>query len=370
MFYGIELARGVAALMVLLSHYAHWLTDGPTLLNFFWTGVDLFFVISGFVFARLLLSGQVSPMPFFIRRFFRLYPLYCLAVLTYWWLWPTPPQGISLLFDHLAMLHTTHSRAEAFYLNPAFWSLPVEVEFYLLIPWLTWLFRWRHALWLTALVSLLLRGVIMLQSPPESESLWFFLSVHITGILPEFLIGVGLYPLVQALVRAPQRIKRRYTGLSMVGGLLLLGGLADFFVTQGDAGFAQHPLLRAYFGVLCALGYALVLAPLILITPSSSTDARHHPSSRPTQGPPWGYRISLLLGSLSYSIYLMHNATPVMLQKLWPSLSGPTLALSALVLTLVLAGLMHRLIEEPARLWGRHLSRRWHARRPISPEDI
>ena len=47
---GIELLRGVAALMVLLAHYQLQFAGRPAWLGFSQTGVDLFFVLSGFVF--------------------------------------------------------------------------------------------------------------------------------------------------------------------------------------------------------------------------------------------------------------------------------------------------------------------------------
>lgn len=55
----IELFRGIAAFMVLTSHYAYFFTSELSFLNFLQTGVDLFFIISGFVFAPLILSGNI-----------------------------------------------------------------------------------------------------------------------------------------------------------------------------------------------------------------------------------------------------------------------------------------------------------------------
>lgn len=81
--WSIELLRGIAALMVVFAHY-YALTDiNPGLLTFSFSGVDLFFVISGFVFAPYIFGKKFIVIPFLIRRFFRIYPLYLAALLFY-----------------------------------------------------------------------------------------------------------------------------------------------------------------------------------------------------------------------------------------------------------------------------------------------
>ena len=80
----IELYRGIAALMVMLCHYRSIVFgDERNLLSFLWTGVDLFFVISGFVFAPHITNAKIKLNSFFIRRFFRIYPLYFLSLWIY-----------------------------------------------------------------------------------------------------------------------------------------------------------------------------------------------------------------------------------------------------------------------------------------------
>ena len=75
----IEGWRGLAACMVVFAHYgvvpgASWAVS-----RFTFTGVDLFFVLSGFVFAPYFFGKQVAWRGFAIKRFFRIYPAYFLA---------------------------------------------------------------------------------------------------------------------------------------------------------------------------------------------------------------------------------------------------------------------------------------------------
>ncbi|MFM8636859.1 MAG: hypothetical protein ACKOER_03865, partial [Betaproteobacteria bacterium] len=96
----------------------------------------------------------------------------------------------------LAMLHTTGSLQTAAAYNVAFWSLPPEVEFYLLLPALAWL-AWHgartkgRALWILLAAALALKlGLVMAAAPSESpEALRSVLTVHAPGLLIEFLLG-------------------------------------------------------------------------------------------------------------------------------------------------------------------------------------
>src|SRR5690606_10593117 len=144
--------------MVMLCHYAVLIQDVErSWLNFLYTGVDFFFVISGFVFAPLLLSPvRENTAAFAVRRAFRIYPLFLFAILFYALL-PHKTWDNGIILQHALFLHTTISKEIAFYYNPAFWSLPVEVEFYLLLGLLVFL-KIRN----TTPVLLLLSGLSLL----------------------------------------------------------------------------------------------------------------------------------------------------------------------------------------------------------------
>src|SRR5882724_11376744 len=87
--------RGVAILLVLLFHYIS--LEGPTktgswssflqrIVIMGWTGVDLFFVLSGFLIGGILIDVRGSPnyfKTFYARRFFRIIPIYYLWILFY-----------------------------------------------------------------------------------------------------------------------------------------------------------------------------------------------------------------------------------------------------------------------------------------------
>jgi peptidoglycan/LPS O-acetylase OafA/YrhL len=63
-------------------------------------------------------------------------------------------------------------------------------------------------------------------------------------------------------------------------------------------------------------------------------------------------------GNLSYGTYLFHNALPVLVLKIWPHTQWGSLVLLSLAGTLLLAFVVHQVIEAPARAYGRALGER------------
>jgi exopolysaccharide production protein ExoZ len=144
----IEILRVLGALMVLTHHYTYQLssdlaTDWSSL-HFFHNGVDLFFVITGYLFAPFLLGEKrVVALKFLKRRFFRLYPLYLLSLFTFvvsatesW-----PPAA--LLAEHVLLLQSLpyHTLAETgVAISLVYWTLAVEFQFYLFVVAVAWLY--------------------------------------------------------------------------------------------------------------------------------------------------------------------------------------------------------------------------------------
>lgn len=153
--------RGFAILIVVLVHYGyHEGASGPPLLvhisNPFglgWTGVDLFFVLSGFLIGGILLDAKSSTnyfKTFYVRRFFRIIPIYYLWILSFLALvvfggkllqahthsGVLPPLGFDL-FKHFLFLQNTFLSKQTSLTSSWFgvtWSLAVEEQFYLAAP--------------------------------------------------------------------------------------------------------------------------------------------------------------------------------------------------------------------------------------------
>ena len=155
--------RGFAILIVVLLHYFYKpgvpappvFTRFQTIFRLGWTGVDLFFVLSGFLIGGILLNARDSPnyfKTFYIRRFFRIIPIYYLWILLY--IVVVAIAGNTLrahinsgvlpglnfdVYEHFLFLQNIRYPGYAtlfmWWLGVT-WSLAVEEQFYLVIPFL------------------------------------------------------------------------------------------------------------------------------------------------------------------------------------------------------------------------------------------
>jgi peptidoglycan/LPS O-acetylase OafA/YrhL len=169
--------RGVAILLVL---YYHYVESSPLLPNFVsaagrltWSGVDLFFVLSGFLIGGILLNARESPnyfKAFYVRRAYRILPIYAVTLAAFGliralsqvehsdnvslqWLFARP-------FPWYFYASFTQNISMTYYgvLGPAWlgatWSLAVEEQFYLTLPFLIRYVRPRRLPYLLGIVIL------------------------------------------------------------------------------------------------------------------------------------------------------------------------------------------------------------------------
>jgi peptidoglycan/LPS O-acetylase OafA/YrhL len=141
--------RGVAALMIMLFHF---MPDGAVATHpilhylheigvFGQTGVTLFFALSGFLITRILLNQKSAPhyfRNFYIKRALRIFPLYYLGLIVFYWVLPlvisSPPSPYSSIAYWIYIQNITdtfmiHTNGPQHY-----WSLAVEEHFYLFWP--------------------------------------------------------------------------------------------------------------------------------------------------------------------------------------------------------------------------------------------
>ncbi len=392
----VEAWRGAAAWLVVYAHYWSAAAWSPDFLRFAFTGVDLFFVLSGFVFAPYFFGKSLPARPFWIRRFFRIYPAYVLALLVYMGLrWS---EGGALLYvaEHFTFMYL-QSREMAFYYNPVFWSLPSEVEFYLVLPVLAYLLRrWRRTLLLAGVGALLLRVALGYASDRAVENSAFILMHHLPGMGVEFLLGAAAW-----------RISRQALGdwlRTLLFGLGLAGwlGLAFMFGQLGDAGIDQS-WARGQMSWLAALCFALMLAGCLGACRALGIDSEKEPqrgqflpdlqAHSPAMGQkagekwtaaallqpmlpksdrllataatdraapaPWLHASALWAGRLSYGVYLFHVGALRLLEPYRETLAQlpfASLQTVAVLLTLVLAWAAYVMWENPWRQWGRQLA--------------
>lgn len=315
---GIQFLRAVAALMVVGHHARHYFPESASWPTFGSRGVDIFFVISGFIMAhttrafrtdadRMLQAGD-----FLLRRFIRVVPLYWLALL-----WTVKRQlvdgnaGLDVVKDFFFVPHFHSVYTESVFpaLVPG-WTINYEMFFYALFA-LSLLFgRLRFAV-----LALALTGCVLLGTVPWQSAVAIFCT---SSVLLEFLLGVGVY---FAVVHSRPALGAPVLVLATVAGFALLAA------ENSDA-------TRGYLDGPAA---ALIVGSTVLWAQGLKID--------------WLRK----LGDASYSIYLFHLAsfwivaTP--LRKTGVDSATPVnvaFVIALHVATAIAAGLLiHRFVERP-----------------------
>lgn len=144
---GIQQLRGLAAIAVVMCHYASDIRDYPLLSKLFnkgQIGVHIFFLISGYIILHALLKNNYHPRDFFaflFKRMIRIDPPYIcviiLTLLTFWLLTFVPSYGGKeipfVLGQFLSHLFYIIPFTKWEFYNHIFWTLGVEFQFYILV---------------------------------------------------------------------------------------------------------------------------------------------------------------------------------------------------------------------------------------------
>jgi peptidoglycan/LPS O-acetylase OafA/YrhL len=342
----LDALRGLAALAVVLFHYTTRYDElfgraEPLVLSVPWGhyGVDLFFMLSGFVIL-MTLERTVDAWRFAWGRFSRLYPAYwAAAALTFVVvsLCRLPGQEVSL-GDALVNLTMVQSLLGAQHIDGAYWSLQAELIFYanMLVLYRCGAFRrptLTVALWIAAGVAVrLAQAPAAALWPWAGELLSKLATVASLKYIPLFSIGILFYASRTSVRGSPARWATLAVSLAVVGWF---------------DGFASA-------AVDTALAVALLLAvegrmPLLTCRPL------------------------VALGAISYTLYLVHqNIGYVVIRECQAWGATPGLAIAAAILVaLALASWLHRLVERPAMNWlrGRDPACSWRRLR-AAPADL
>ncbi len=367
----IESLRAVAVLMTCLTHVTALLPfHAESLKPFFqvfmpWSGVDLFFCISGYVVSRSFVDlldrkhgeGQFwrAAQAFWIRRFYRLTPSA--------WLWVAVGIFCSVFFNSTGVFASFHQNlasatavvtltanlagqfgnVEILGPNSIYWSLALEEQFYLLFPLFLLVvpdaWRWRVLLLCIAIQFPFDRNP--LGNPETALAASFRLDALMWGILIFLFSRSPQYRLFEPV------FLRHARGKTLALNLLL-------FYLLGAIG-AQMIQMPIAIGLI-----AIVSALLVLLASYEGGYICNVPGCAGVLG--W-------LGARSYALYLIHVPVYRLCHEAWSRHAATVghafdstytlrLLLSALLLLIVLAELNFRFIEEPLRRRGAMIAAR------------
>jgi len=221
--------RGIAIILVMLHHFTYYRpTSGideqiVSVLIFFWTGVDLFFVLSGFLITGILLDTRGRERyfsNFYARRILRIFPLYYLILFLALVVLPMFPAVHSVLIgqDDVVALPpqwpywlylTNFSIADRGWVHgwvDVAWSLAIEEQFYLFWPLVIWLCPPRLVAWLCTAIFV---AEVFARSGARANDVavlpiyvitWFRLDGLVIGALLAVALRRGIMPDLGRLV--------------------------------------------------------------------------------------------------------------------------------------------------------------------------
>jgi peptidoglycan/LPS O-acetylase OafA/YrhL len=306
-FAGLDHLRAFAILLVFCFHYPateipEWLAD---IKDFGWTGVDLFFVLSGFLIARQLFQQIKNKNwigPFFIKRILRIFPVYFFVVAIYF-IFPgfREKEALASLWKFLTFtqnigldpgINGTFSHA---------WSLCVEEQFYLFFPLILLLLIYLkiekkgfYIILFFFVFTCLFRLFLwynyidpLIKTDGNYSKFWITWIYYPTYTrLDGLLVGISIAGIYIFLPKT-KLLLAKYGNLLLVLGTGIL--MSAYFICMPQVGFNAN-----IFGFpIVAIGYGFLVAAAI--SPACILYKFKSP-------------VTASIATLSYSVYLIHKA--------------------------------------------------------------
>jgi exopolysaccharide production protein ExoZ len=339
----IQLLRAIAVLMVVVYHLsvlfpdplaARWAVPAP--LYFGYAGVDLFFVVSGFIITHVTRRDPFDLRAFALKRAFRILPLYWLVTTLIVGIWLVRPGLIDVraasawryLLDSYLLVPTGERP-----LLGVGWTLQHEFQFYALMAVLLAFGARRAAV--PVLLALFGIGVVLRVVVDPGLDLWDWKVFSLYAV--QFALGIVLY-------RIHARWRIGYPALLVVGGVALFVATSSLATPLMNAAREVTVIPAGSFGLIRTLGYGAASFVLAL-------GVLNLPQAQDLTGSGSG-RAMLAIGDASFSIYLFHNlvlqALSLGTRRLPDEAWLGFLLLPGGVVAVIASGVfVHRIIERP-----------------------
>lgn len=295
----LQVVRGVAANLVVLQHLSEFEvkytgTQLPFIVHYGDLGVDIFFVLSGFIMVAIAGRG-VGPLQFLWRRAARIYPTYWLATLTMIGVALVLPGVVHERIDNIPLWRSFLLIA-AFPKHPVVsvgWTLVHEIYFYLVfaillalrVPILTGVLVW---------IAMIASAVMVF---PDYITTSPILSMATSPLTLEFMMG-----LIVGMLWVQNRMPAAFL-TAVIGSTMLFGSICIYYVylARPPVLFVDTPFSVHLRVLLFGIPFALIIYAIVAYERRSS--------SRPP-----AFLISV--GDWSYSIYLFHFMVLSLLARL------------------------------------------------------
>jgi peptidoglycan/LPS O-acetylase OafA/YrhL len=364
----LDLLRAVAALSVVVLHIAPLAEKlGVTIpgSRLGSTGVQLFFVLSGYLITNAVLSRSYSRRTYIVNRSFRILPAYffCLFIIVFFR--DTSPlmtrNGLRDVAAHVTFVHGFFKDYRTS-INPVLWTLSIEMLYYLFMLACARGMRHRLASW--CIVAAMFVGALVYRTwmwkAYDQPGQLNFLYKQLPGMMDQFAFGMAAALLMK---QQPFREFVARGAVKITGLVLGLAGLTASLVL-----YNRHATNLPVIGYWHEW-YMVILWPLTFCGSAALLMVSLLQFERRLA--PWIRRSGLgFVGVCSYSLYLFHPLVIQSFSRAWRpqhATVSPKLYLAFAVLgVLIAAAMSYLLVERPFM----QLRSRFNAPRPEPPDDL
>lgn len=373
---GLTGIRALAASWVMLFHLSaiygpawlgfgigDFLVDITPLVTIGWVGVNLFFVLSGFLLTTHLLEEHEADRRagmlgrYAKARFLRVFPAYwaqmAILLAVAWIVKGTAPDWVRTLPLHVVMAHNVTFESN-FAINAVYWTLPIELSFYLCLPALIGIVvakgmeparLVRRMLVLAGVViaaTFAYRAAALAAYKPDSVLAMVWAMNQIPGTLDQFALGM-LASILYRYTRLEPAWRERISTEALSTLLFLLGMSGTiammYWVHHTLDYWSGSRLVYVWYTITCLFLAAVVFS---IATSSRLTRALFE------------NRVMVFLGTVSYSIYLWHYPVSELVhdQMNRAAVGRIAFALMAFAATVAVSAASYYLVERPFMRWG------------------
>jgi peptidoglycan/LPS O-acetylase OafA/YrhL len=341
---GLDLLRFFAACIVMVFHLAFWSWAFPTgqvaiashgvanfqdwtaFAPFGWAGVQIFFVISGFVI--VVSAERSSAYKFFVSRFTRLVPAVWICATIALLAWLLIDAGMRPLSLFAMYVRSVGFFPKGAWIDSVYWTLGVEICFYLLMFLLLMTDRQRWIKPIMCAIGLMSTlfwiGYTIAAQDKDSAAFALFSQVQWSRLAQLLLIQHGVFFAFGVLLwshflKQSSRGQLAWLALFAIGGCLQIAG--ESMLKLEKTGLAFSPLTPCLIWLGAMLFFWIAVAN----------------NARAQQLPAWCLQLLRRLGLMTYPLYLLHNVTGGAMLGAFVDAGVPTGAALASTVAAVLA---------------------------------
>jgi peptidoglycan/LPS O-acetylase OafA/YrhL len=348
----IQLLRAIAALSVVYFHYLY-ITSPPMAITTGAWGVDIFFVISGFIMAYITSKNTDH---FLVRRLFRIMPLYFLATFLTIFVALISPQLVTVTVVTFStaiksLLFIPYNEEIVSPIVAQGWTLNFEIVFYLIMALSIVIIKnKKYTTPVCGSILVLFVGVLNISNP--KIFIFNYYQKYQGGLFPEFIYGLALYYIYSYLdgkINKPNRPIKHGFVFTII--FVTIAIMSLMYLILGDIiGIRFFDNRNIYYGIPA---FMLVLSFLLLEKQINVENII--------------IKFGLLLGEASYATYLFHWYVILFMNRIiFPRIENiPELLklLFIIIITILISICIYEFIDKPIQKYLRNILRKYNAKK-------